>query len=80
LHHPVFIDQIKSAFGKDVDVEFVSSKKHLLTHQIIHLQFFVLKNYIFNFSKQKELNWVSLDVLNELPQPNVIKNFIDENF
>ncbi|WP_316846588.1 A/G-specific adenine glycosylase [Pedobacter psychrodurus] len=80
LDHPVFIEQIKGAFGEDVDFEFVSSKKHLLTHQIIHLQFFILKNYIFNFSKQKELNWVSLNKVDELPQPKVIHDFIQEYF
>ncbi|RZK13359.1 MAG: A/G-specific adenine glycosylase, partial [Pedobacter sp.] len=53
-------------------------KKHILTHQIIHLRFFALKNYIFNFNKQKELNWVSLSKLDELPQPKVIHDFINE--
>ena len=75
-----FVKQIKDMFGEEADFKLITYKKHILTHQIIHVQFFALKNYIFNFSKQKELNWVSLDVLNELPQPNVIKNFIDENF
>lgn len=75
-----FINEIKQQFGEKADAEFISYKKHILTHQIIHVQFFALKNYIFNFSKQKELNWVSLNMLNELPQPNVIKNFIDDNF
>ncbi|RYD74802.1 MAG: A/G-specific adenine glycosylase, partial [Sphingobacteriales bacterium] len=42
--------------------------------------FFALKNYIFNFSKQKELNWVSFNTLDELPQPNIIRNFTVENF
>jgi A/G-specific adenine glycosylase len=80
LHNPLFIDQIKIAFGNAADFELISSKKHLLTHQIIHLQFFALKNYIFNFSKQKELNWVSLTKLDELPQPKVIHDFIQEYF
>lgn len=75
-----FINRVKEMFGERADFKLITYKKHILTHQIIHVQFFALKNYIFNFSKQKELNWVSLDVLNELPQPNVIKNFIDENF
>ncbi|MFC3561723.1 A/G-specific adenine glycosylase [Pedobacter jamesrossensis] len=75
-----FVNQIKLMFGVDVNFNLISYKKHVLTHQIIHVQFFGLKNYIFNFSKQKELNWVSLNVLDELPQPNVIKNFIEENF
>ena len=75
-----FIDLVKSEFGEDTEFTFKSYKKHILTHQIIHVQFFALKNYIFNFSKQKELNWVSLNKLDDLPQPNVIRNFIEENF
>lgn len=75
-----FIDQVKIAFGNDVDFKLISAKKHILTHQIIHVRFFALKNYIFNFSKQKELNWVSLDKLDELPQPKVIHDFVQEYF
>ncbi|MFC4212073.1 A/G-specific adenine glycosylase [Pedobacter lithocola] len=75
-----FHTAIKNQFGDNAEITFISYKKHLLTHQIIHVQFFGLKNYIFNFSKQKELNWVLLNTLDELPQPNVIRNFIDENF
>jgi A/G-specific adenine glycosylase len=75
-----FSNLIKKEFGNEVIVTIKSYKKHILTHQIIHVHFFALKNYIFNFSKQKELNWVSLNKLDELPQPNVIRNFIEENF
>lgn len=76
----LFIDQVKSAFGNKADFTFIKAKKHILTHQIIHIQFFALKNYIFNFSKQKELNWVSLTKLDELPQPKVIHDFVLEYF
>ena len=75
---PEFISLVKEVFGKDADFTYLKSKKHILTHQIIHLRFFALKNYIFNFNKQKELNWVSLDKLDELPQPKVIHDFIVE--
>ncbi|MCZ4223778.1 A/G-specific adenine glycosylase [Pedobacter rhodius] len=71
---------VKSNFGGETEITFISYKKHVLTHQIIHVRFFALKNYIFNFNKQKELNWVSFNTLDELPQPNVIRNFIEENF
>ncbi|WP_426327145.1 A/G-specific adenine glycosylase [Pedobacter sp. R-06] len=77
---PLFIDRIKSVFGSKADFTFVRAKKHILTHQIIHVQFFALKNYIFNFNKQKELNWVSLSKLDELPQPKVIHDFVLEYF
>ncbi|KQR69663.1 A/G-specific adenine glycosylase [Pedobacter sp. Leaf176] len=72
--------KVKSAFGEESEITLISYKKHILTHQIIHVRFFALKNYIFNFNKQKELNWVSLNVLDDLPQPNVIRNFIEEYF
>ncbi|WP_131538454.1 A/G-specific adenine glycosylase [Pedobacter nototheniae] len=72
-------DKISELFGNETALRLISSKKHILTHQIIQVQFFELKNYIFNFSKQKELNWVSLNRLEELPQPKVIHDFIVEN-
>lgn len=75
-----FIDQVKITYGNDAHFELISTKKHILTHQIIHVRFFALKNYIFNFSKQKELNWVSLDKLDELPQPKVIHDFVQDYF
>lgn len=73
-----FTSTVKEKFGSDVNFNLLSYKKHILTHQIIHVQFFALNNYIFNFSKQKELIWVSLNTLDELPKPNVIRNFIEE--
>ncbi|WP_231426499.1 A/G-specific adenine glycosylase [Pedobacter sp. Leaf250] len=73
-----FQTKVAELFGEDVILAFLTSKRHILTHQIIHLHFFALKNYIFNFSKQKELNWVSLHKLDELPQPKVIHDFINE--
>jgi len=73
-----FTSIVKETFGNNANINLLSSKKHILTHQIIHVQFFALNNYIFNFSKQKELIWVSFNTLDELPKPNVIRNFIEE--
>ena len=73
-----FVNQIKDMFGEEADFKLITYKKHILTHQIIHVQFFALKNYIFNFSKQKELKWVSLIELDDLPQPKVIHDFITD--
>lgn len=78
LNDENFISSVKETFGQNTVFTHLTSRKHILTHQIIHLRFFVLKNYIFNFNKQKELNWVSLDKLDELPQPKVIHDFILE--
>ncbi|QIL39709.1 A/G-specific adenine glycosylase [Pedobacter sp. HDW13] len=80
INDTAFLEAVKSVFGEAVELTLVSTKKHLLTHQIIHVQFFALKNYIFNFKKQKELNWVSFDKLDELPQPKVIHDFIQGYF
>ncbi|MNI49640.1 putative A/G-specific adenine glycosylase YfhQ [compost metagenome] len=80
VNDTAFLAAVQSAFGEAVELTLISTKKHLLTHQIIHVQFFALKNYIFNFNKQKELNWVSLDKLDELPQPKVIHDFIQGYF
>ncbi|MCX2573444.1 A/G-specific adenine glycosylase [Pedobacter sandarakinus] len=73
-----FVEALADNFGANVSYTLLSSKKHILTHQIIHIKFFELKNYIFNFSKQKKLNWVSLHKLDELPQPKVIHDFVIE--
>ena len=78
LIDPAFLEQIREGSGSNATPVLLSYKKHLLTHQIIHVQFFGLKNYIFNFSKQKELNWVPYERLNELPQPKVIHDFLKE--
>jgi len=75
-----FADIVRNTFGNSADFMLISTKKHVLTHQIIHVQFFALKNYIFNFNKQKKLNWVSLNKLDELPQPKVIHDFVQEYF
>jgi len=73
-----FAGTVTENFGEAAKFIPLTSKRHILTHQIIHINFFLLKNYIFNFDKQKELNWVSLDRLNELPQPKVIHDFVQE--
>ncbi|QPH37819.1 A/G-specific adenine glycosylase [Pedobacter endophyticus] len=75
-----FITHVKQVFGPDAEFDLLSVKKHLLTHQIIHVHFFGLKNYIFNFNKQKTLKWVSLSNLDELPQPKVIHDFLQNYF
>ncbi|TCD12772.1 A/G-specific adenine glycosylase [Pedobacter frigidisoli] len=80
IYSPEFALEVKETFGNDASFILQSAKRHILTHQIIHLQFFALKNYIFNFNKQKELNWVSLVKLDELPQPKVIHDFVQEYF
>lgn len=71
-----WVATVKAHFGEQAYCLPLAEKKHILTHQIIHIHFFELKNYIFNFNKLKELKWVSYTMLNELPQPKVIHDFL----
>ena len=75
---PDFKFEIAANFGDSAEPLFICYKKHILTHQTLHIQFFELKNYIFNLSKLKNVYLVSLVDLNEKPQPKVIHDFINE--
>ncbi|WP_222537205.1 A/G-specific adenine glycosylase [Pedobacter polysacchareus] len=74
-----FLPELKNNFGPDCLISPISAQKHLLTHQTIYVQFFVLDNYIINFKKDAEIKWVSLAEFEELPQPKVITNFMNSN-
>lgn len=74
-----FLPELKNNFGPDCLISPISQQKHLLTHQTIYVQFFVLDNYIINFKKDAEIKWVSLAEFEELPQPKVITNFMNSN-
>lgn len=67
-------------FGEDVVVRPLLQMKHLLTHQIIYVQFFALDNYIINFNISAEKKWVSWADLDQLPQPKVLTKFINFYF
>ena len=72
-----FIKKVKNEFGEDVKITLVSEKKHLLTHQIIYVQFFALDNYIINFNLKTDIKSVLLEDFEGLPHPKVISDFID---
>jgi A/G-specific adenine glycosylase len=72
-----FTAEIKQRFGDAVEIEQISQKKHLLSHQIIYVQFFALDNYMINFSLHNDIKLVSLAEFKELPHPKVIENFIE---
>ncbi len=74
---PDFVFQLKKVFGEDVIMRSVSQKKHLLTHQIIYVHFFVLENYMINFNQHTEIKSVLLDDFKALPHPKVISDFIE---
>ena len=67
---------LQNQYGPDIVIQPVSSKKHVLTHQIIYVQFFALANYIINFKREASLRWVHKDELDALPQPKVITDFV----
>lgn len=73
-----FQDCVKSTFGNDVKIKLLSTKKHLLTHQIIYVRFFDLENYIVNFNLLSDIKLVSVDYFKELPHPKVISDFVEK--
>lgn len=75
--HPDFINQVKEQFGNDVIIRPVSQKKHLLSHQIIYVHFFVLENYMINFNLHTEIKSALLADFKSLPHPKVIGDFIE---
>ncbi|KQB99305.1 A/G-specific adenine glycosylase [Pedobacter sp. Hv1] len=77
LNQADFIKKVKNEFGEDVKITLVSEKKHLLTHQIIYVQFFALDNYIINFNLKTDIKSVLLEEFEDLPHPKVISDFID---
>lgn len=71
-----FIEQVKAHFGADVKLTKIIEKKHLLTHQIIFVQFFALENYMINFNQGTRVQAVLLEDFDVLPHPKVISDFI----
>lgn len=72
-----FIKLVKNMFGNEVIIKPLTAKKHLLTHQIIYVQFFALENYIVNFNQHTEIKSVAIEDFKALPHPKVISDFID---
>ena len=72
-----FSAKITNLFGNEVEMELLSAKKHILTHQIIYVQFFALENYMINFNMHTEIKSVLLRDFKLLPHPKVIADFIE---
>ena len=70
-------DEIQKLCGDQVVIQPLAAQKHVLTHQIIYVQFFALANYIINFNQDAGVKWVGKTELDDLPQPKVITNFIN---
>ncbi|MET1054327.1 MAG: A/G-specific adenine glycosylase [Pedobacter sp.] len=80
IYDEQFINNIKQNFGENVTVLPLVEIKHLLTHQIIYVQFFALSNYIINFNINAEAKWVSWADFDQLPQPRILTKFINNYF
>ncbi len=74
-----FSEQISSIFGAAVKIRPVEAKKHILTHQIIYVQFFAIDNYIINFNDYAEIKSVDIEVFKQLPHPKIIGDFIEKH-
>jgi A/G-specific adenine glycosylase len=72
-----FVQSIKEMFGEEVKTSFILEKRHLLTHQIIYVQFFALDNYIINFNLKTDIKSVLLEDFEDLPHPKVISDFVN---
>jgi A/G-specific adenine glycosylase len=75
-----FLTEVKEKFGTGVGILSLLEMKHLLTHQIIYVQFFALDNYIINFNDDAEVRWVSWADFDTLPQPKILTKFINLYF
>lgn len=73
---PQLLEMAKETYGEAVSLTKLASLKHILTHQIIFVQFFALKNYIANFSKDNATRWYFISNFKQLPHPKVIANFL----
>ncbi len=69
-------EKTAALFGRDVILRPVINKKHVLTHQIIYVQFFVLDNNITNFNTTASFKWLKREALVLVPKPNVINDFV----
>lgn len=74
-----FQTQVTKLFGKQLELKVLESKKHVLTHQIIYVQFFAIDNYIVNFNKHTEIKSVKINDFKQLPHPKIIGDFVEKH-
>lgn len=75
--HPDFIARVRQYFGNDVIIIPKSQRKHLLSHQIIYVHFFVLENYMINFNLHTDIKSVLIEDFKSLPHPKIIGDFVE---
>lgn len=74
-----FQAKVVELFGKQVELTVLESKKHILTHQIIYVQFFAIDNYIVNFNQHTEIKSAKINVFKQLPHPKIIGDFVEKH-
>lgn len=74
-----FLAKTQELFGKQLELRVLESKKHILTHQIIYVQFFAIDNYIVNFNQHTEIKSVKLTTFKQLPHPKIIGDFVEKH-
>ena len=72
-----FLNAVKLKFGNEVKLEPIYQKKHLLTHQIIYVQFFALHHFMFNFNLDTEIQSVLITDFKQLPHPKIISEVVE---
>ena len=75
----MFSKKVKNMFGENVLIKLLEAKKHILTHQIIYVQFFAIDNYIVNFNQYTEIKSVKIEAFKHLPHPKIIGDFIEKH-
>lgn len=79
LSNANFVAEVRKMFGNHVSIRLLDEKKHILTHQIIYVQFFAIDNYIINFNEYTDIKSVNIDEFKQLPHPVIIGNFIEKH-
>jgi len=74
-----FISQIEQMFGSQLTLRVLEHRKHILTHQIIYVQFFAIDNYIVNFNQHTDIKSVKIEAFKQLPHPKIIGDFIEKH-
>ena len=72
--------EVRALFGGGAEIVQQLSLKHILTHQLIHAEFFLVSNFSLDINNFPHCYWVALPKLDELPLPKLINIFIDKFF
>ncbi len=63
-----------------LEIKYIDAEKHILTHQILRVQFFKVENLNTTFMIQRNNVWVPFSEVEKLPMPIIIQKFIGHYF